>query len=113
MAKVICKLPNASSNISGIEFTALPGDGGMISEEISDERALDLSSINGYELAASDADPELDALRKRALELNIANADSKGAKRLKAEIPAAEAAAAAKIAADEAAAKAAAGGTNA
>jgi hypothetical protein len=48
MAKVICKLPNASSNINGIRFVTHRD--GMISEEIDDEVALGLLDIPGYEL---------------------------------------------------------------
>lgn len=48
MAKVICKLPNASTNINGIRFVTHRD--GMISEEIDDAVALTLSDIPGYEI---------------------------------------------------------------
>ena len=48
MAKVLCTLPNASEEISGIKFKQV--DGGMLSEDISDEDAANFVSINGYEL---------------------------------------------------------------
>lgn len=58
MAKVLCKLPNASTNINGVRFVTHRD--GMISEEIDDEVALNFSNINGYEIY----DP--DAARKKA-----------------------------------------------
>lgn len=50
MAKVICKLPNASSLISGVKFVTHKV--GMISEEIADEVAAEFTKIEGYVLAA-------------------------------------------------------------
>ena len=47
MPKVICKLENASREISGVKFT--PVEGGMLSEDVSDEMAELFVSINGYE----------------------------------------------------------------
>lgn len=49
MARVICKLENASENIGGVKF-ATHAAGGMVSEEISDETAANFCAINGYEL---------------------------------------------------------------
>lgn len=48
MAKVLCKLPNASTNINGVRFVTHRD--GMISEEVDDAVALALSEINGYEI---------------------------------------------------------------
>ena len=48
MAKVLCKLPNASSNINGVKFVSHRD--GMISEEIDDAIALQFAEINGYEI---------------------------------------------------------------
>lgn len=47
MPRVICDLPNASDEISGIKFHPLD-DGGMISDEISQEQAARFASITGY-----------------------------------------------------------------
>jgi len=49
MPRVICNLPNASDEISGVKFHQLD-DGRMISDEISDEQANRFASISGYEL---------------------------------------------------------------
>lgn len=60
MAKVICKLDNASGLINGVKFTADRGQ--MISEDIPDEVAAEFVKIPGYtmvrtkeELAADEA----------------------------------------------------------
>lgn len=50
MPRVICTLPNASTLISGVKFEPHAG-GGMISENISDEKAKRFASIPGYEIA--------------------------------------------------------------
>ena len=47
MPRVICDLPNASLEIGGIKFSPLD-EGGLISEEISEEQANRLASIPGY-----------------------------------------------------------------
>ncbi len=49
MPRVICALPNASDEISGVKFTPLE-DGRLISEEISDEAVNAFASITGYTL---------------------------------------------------------------
>lgn len=60
MARVICKLPNASEEISGVKFEK--HDDGMLSEEIGAEAAARFASIPGYELvAAVKAPPKDDA----------------------------------------------------
>lgn len=46
MAKVICKLPNASGLISGVKFVTHKL--GMISEEIADDVAAEFTKIEGY-----------------------------------------------------------------
>lgn len=102
MAQVICRLPNASEEISGVKFE--PIEGGMISEEISDEQAELFVSINGYELVgekkpAPAADADLAELQAKAAALGIPAKGNWGAARLKAEIERAE-----KKAADAAAA---------
>lgn len=49
--KVICTLPNASNLISGVQFFPHPDkSGAMVSEDISEERAAEFASINGYAL---------------------------------------------------------------
>lgn len=55
MAKVICKLPNASESINGVTFVSTKT--GMISEEISDEQAAAFCSIPGYLLADKKGKP--------------------------------------------------------
>lgn len=72
MPKVICKLPNASEKISGVNFTQHP-DGaefGMVSEEISQDQADVFASIPGYELVGA-PDKELVDLRAQAEALGI------------------------------------------
>lgn len=54
MAKVICKLPNASASINGVEFTPHPDNAKwMVSADLSDEQAAEFASINGYELVGA------------------------------------------------------------
>lgn len=48
MAKVICTLPNASTEINGVKFSE--SKEGMISEEITDAQAGEFTAINGYAL---------------------------------------------------------------
>lgn len=52
MAKIICKLPNASELISGVKFVTHKL--GMISEEVEDEVAAEFVKIEGYVLAEVD-----------------------------------------------------------
>jgi hypothetical protein len=102
MARVICTLPNASEEISGVKFER--HEMGVISENVSDEQAANFASIKGYVLADDDGNPiagdegdastagadDMEALRARATELGI---DVKGnwkAQRLRAEIKRAE-----------------------
>lgn len=49
MARVICNLPHAAAEISGVKFTRDRGE--MISEEVSDESAELFASIPGFRLA--------------------------------------------------------------
>lgn len=51
MAKVLCTLPNASEEISGVKFAT--HDKGMLSEDISDEQAAEFAAIKGYELVGA------------------------------------------------------------
>lgn len=48
MAKVLCTLENASTEISGVKFTRT--DVGMLSADIPDELAAEWATIPGYEL---------------------------------------------------------------
>lgn len=50
MPRIHCKLPNASTSINGVAFEPHP-QGGMISEEIDEERAAHFASIKGYKIA--------------------------------------------------------------
>ena len=95
MAQVICTLPNASEEISGVAFTA--HESGMISAEISDDLAADFASINGYQLVGDEAAPvredaDLPDLTAKATALGIDVKKAWGASRIKAEIGRAEAA---------------------
>lgn len=49
MPRVICDLPNASDEINGVKFHPLT-EGGMISDELSDDDAALFASIPGYAL---------------------------------------------------------------
>ena len=55
MARVICNLPNAAEEISGVRFVA--SEGGMVSEDISDAQAAYFASIPGYVLIAGQQPP--------------------------------------------------------
>lgn len=48
MPRVLCELPNASTEINGVAFAAV--EGGMLSIELSEEAAANFASINGYRL---------------------------------------------------------------
>lgn len=48
MAKIICTLEHASTEISGIKFEPTPD--GMVSEEVTDDVAALFASIPGYSL---------------------------------------------------------------
>lgn len=48
MHKVICSLPNASSNISGVEFA--PNGGDMVATDVPTEDAKKFDGIRGYEI---------------------------------------------------------------
>lgn len=52
MPKVLCTLPNASEEISGVKFVSHAN--GMLSEDISDEVAADFASIPGYEIVGAE-----------------------------------------------------------
>ena len=95
MAQVICTLPNASEEISGVAFTA--HESGMISAEISDELAADFASIRGYQIVGDEVAPvredaDLSDLTAKATALGIDVKKAWGASRIKAEIGRAEAA---------------------
>jgi hypothetical protein len=51
--RVLCTLPHASEQISGVAFERTPA--GMLSVEISDEAAARFIRIRGYELAEASA----------------------------------------------------------
>ena len=56
MPRVICDLPNASAEISGVNFHKLD-DGGLISDEISQEQAELFASIPGYAIDEDEREP--------------------------------------------------------
>jgi hypothetical protein len=66
MPKVLCTLPNASEEISGIKFMSHAA--GMLSEDISDEQAAKFASIQGYEIvgAIRPKDPSVEDEAKAA-----------------------------------------------
>lgn len=116
MPKVLCTLPNASDEISGVKFSA--HEKGMLSEDVSDDVAATFASIPGYELVGvKPAAPVVDDTAKAAAEAEratlLARADAVGFKakstwgleRLTSEVEAAEKAKADADAAAEAAAK--------
>ena len=109
MPRVICGLPNASDEISGVKFHLLE-DGRRISDELSEEQAGDFTSIEGYELdddevvrkpdpVAPEA-PKLTRAQQKAAEKAAAAADQAAADQKAAD----DKAAADQAAADEAAA---------
>lgn len=57
MARVICSLPNAAEDISGVRFT--PADGGMLSDDISEDQAAYFASIPGYVRVVMKKEPDL------------------------------------------------------
>lgn len=48
MPLILCKLPNASTRINGVEFK--PTDAGMLSGDVSAEVAEAFAKIPGYEI---------------------------------------------------------------
>lgn len=58
MSRVICDLPNASLEISGVRFQKLE-DGRFISDEIGDEVTAIFLSIPGYELDEDESESDL------------------------------------------------------
>lgn len=117
MPKVLCTLPNASEEISGVKFVSHAN--GMLSEDISEEVAADFASIPGYEIVGAEPKAPVvdDAAKAERAEL-VVKAESLGLKvkgnwsieRLTSEVnAAAEAKAAAEAAEAEAKAAAEAG----
>jgi hypothetical protein len=64
MAKVICSLPNAAEEISGVKFVTHKL--GMISEEIEDDVAQMFLRVKGYVLHGKNAAKELAAVQASA-----------------------------------------------
>lgn len=63
MPKVLCTLPNASDEISGVKFSA--HEKGMLSEDVSDDVAAVFASIPGYVLVdTKPAGPTADELAR-------------------------------------------------
>ncbi len=110
MAKILCTLPNASGEISGVKFVSHKN--GMLSEEIDDQVAAVFLQIPGYELVGAPSEAEKGAAEAAAEAAAKAAEDAKadlvaraaaidfkvkavwGVDRLKAEVEAAEKAAA-------------------
>lgn len=97
MPKVLCTLPNASEEIGGIKFTQHAK--GMLSEDLSDEQAKRLASIQGYEIVGGKAPDDDDAATKDAERAEmLTKAEALGMKvkgnwsleRLKSEVETAE-----------------------
>jgi hypothetical protein len=57
--KVICKLPNASTNINGVAFERV-GEHVHSVDELSDEQLDHFASIAGFEVVDTDAEPDSD-----------------------------------------------------
>ena len=57
MPRVICDLPNASDEISGVKFHPLE-EGGLISDEISQEQAEYFAGIAGYAIDEDEREPK-------------------------------------------------------
>lgn len=97
MPKVLCTLPNASEEIGGIKFTQHAK--GMLSEDIGDDEAARLASIDGYTIVGGKdgsgtggdgGGDDKDALLAKAKEIGLAVKGTWGVDRLKSEIEAAE-----------------------
>lgn len=104
MPQILCTLPNASNEISGVKFAS--NEKGMLSEEVSDDVAADFASIPGYVVVGA-VDPEAAAAAKAAAEAEKVDLLARAAKiadfrvkanwsldRLRAEVEGAEKAAA-------------------
>jgi hypothetical protein len=108
MPKVLCSLPNASTEIGGVQFTKHAN--GMLSEDVSAEVAARFAAIRGYTVVgAPDADTDAEkaaaeaekaALLERAEAIHFKAKSTWGIGRLRNEVEAAE-----KAAAEAAAAK--------
>lgn len=48
MPRILCRLPNASARINGVEFKSTPA--GMLSEDLADDVAAAFARIPGYEV---------------------------------------------------------------
>lgn len=101
MPRVICGLPNASDEISGVKFHLLE-DGRRISDELSEEQAGDFTSIEGYELDDDEVVRKPDPVAPEAPKLT--RAQQKAAEKAAATAAADQAAADQKAADDKAAA---------
>lgn len=99
MPKVLCTLPNASEEISGVKFSAHAK--GMVSEDVSDETAAYFAAIGGYEIIGAkssetetnDGDDEKAALLARAEAIQFKTKASWSVERLRTEVENAESAA--------------------
>ena len=87
MPKVLCTLPNASEEISGVKFVTHAN--GMLSENVSEDVAEAFSAIPGYEIVSVASDPVVSAA-------STAQVDAEAAERAQAESEAAAAEKAAK-----------------
>jgi len=104
MPQVLCTLPNASTEISGVKFSVHAN--GMLSDEISDDAAAVFASIPGYALVgmtAADREAAEHAaeaakadLLARAAAIEFKTKANWSLDRLKTEVEAAEVAKAAK-----------------
>ena len=72
MPRVLCTLPNAGSVINGVSFSK--GEGGRVSEEISQPQADRFAAIPGYEIVAGAAKPEPDKAPEQPKSANKPNA---------------------------------------
>lgn len=62
--RVLCTLPNASSEIGGIVFKPAPSGKGMLSEEINADVAFRFGSIPGYEVVSDNGQDDQQQKRR-------------------------------------------------
>ena len=61
MSRVICALPNASTNINGVEYVPHKGGTMISAEELSDEQVAAFCEVEGYKASVAKpkgADPK-------------------------------------------------------
>lgn len=77
--------PNASTLISGVRFAPDPDGGGMVSEDISEERAAHFLAVPGYERERERVDE--DAAQERGLPADLSGLSVADIRKLLVEQP--------------------------